>query len=358
MAEFWSSYPAAPGRAIEAAQKAEASGWNGLTTVDSQNLSGDPYVFLALAATASEKLGLMTSVTNPVTRHAAVTATSALTVQKLSRGRMVLGIGRGDSALAYLGRAPARLNWFEQYLINVQTYLRGEAVDFGQTGMFDEVTPPIDSLGLADAPKESAIHWAKGVAKPPVEVAATGAKVIGLTARHADRVMFALGADPERIAWGIEIARSAAKAYGRDPDTLNYGGYVNVVCHDDLTIGREIGRAGTSLFARFSVMHGKVNGPASDSQQEVFNNVHDCYDMNKHAQVGGNQTTALTDEFMDEYAIIGNAAHCSSRLAQLIELGVDKFAVAGPNFMSTNGEAGVAARTFEQDVMPELQRII
>jgi 5,10-methylenetetrahydromethanopterin reductase len=355
MAEFWSSYPSAPGRAIEAAQKAEASGWDGLTTVDSQNLSGDPYVFLALAATASEKLGLMTSVTNPVTRHAAVTATSALTVQKLSSGRMVLGIGRGDSALAYLGRAPARLKWFEQYLINVQTYLRGEAVEFRHTGMFDQVAPSIDSLALADAPVDSAIHWSKGVLKPPVEVAATGAKVIGLSARHADRIMFALGAAPERILWGIETARSAAKAYGRDPDTLAYGAYVNVVCHDDLDIGREIGRAGTSLFARFSVMHGKVNGPASDSQQAVFNNVHDRYDMNKHAQVGGNQTTALTDEFMDGYAIIGNATHCLSRLTQLIELGVDKFAVAGPNFMSASGDAGIAARAFEQQVMPALQ---
>ena len=41
---------------------------------------------------------------------------------------MVLGIGRGDSALAHLGRAPARLAWFERYLANLQAYLRGDAI--------------------------------------------------------------------------------------------------------------------------------------------------------------------------------------------------------------------------------------
>ena len=237
MVEFWSSYPSAPGKAAEVALKAEASGWDGLTTVDSQNLSGDPYVFLALAATSSTHLGLMTSVTNPVTRHAAVTATSALSVQKISNGRMVLGIGRGDSALAYLGHAPGRLKWFENYLINLQAYLRGDEVPFEQTGVFDETAPLLETLGLADAPTTSVIHWAKGIPKPPVEVAATGAKVIGMSARHADRIMFALGADPKRIIWGIETAQAVAREAGRDPEALQFGAYVNVVSHDDRVVG-------------------------------------------------------------------------------------------------------------------------
>ena len=90
--------------------------------VDSQNLAPDPYVFLALAAGGSQNLGLMTSVTNVVSRHAAVTASSAFTVQSVSDGRFVLGIGRGDSALAHIGHSPARLAWFEQYLQNVTAY--------------------------------------------------------------------------------------------------------------------------------------------------------------------------------------------------------------------------------------------
>jgi len=58
-----------------------------MLVVDSQNLSGDPYVALALAATSTTKLGLGTGVTNSVTRHAAATATAITSVNRVSNGR-------------------------------------------------------------------------------------------------------------------------------------------------------------------------------------------------------------------------------------------------------------------------------
>lgn len=354
--EFWTSSPAMPSRMADIAKQAEAIGWDGLGTVDSQNLSGDPYVSLAMAATATTRLRLMTGVTNVVTRVPAVTATAALSVQKISNNRMVIGIGRGDSALAHLGRAPARVKWFESYLIALQAYLRGDEVDFADAGIPGAIAPPVENLDLADTPTSSAIHWATGAEKVPVEVASTGEKVIGIAARHADRIMFALGASPERIQWGIATARAAAKAAGKDPDSLQYGAYVNVVCHDDLAAAREMGRAGTSLFARFSVMHGKVSGPADESQQEVFKNVHDRYDMNKHAQSGGSQTTALTDDFMDSYAIVGPAGHCVERLEALHALGIEKFVITGPNFTARHPQAKEAAENFAGEVMARLRR--
>src|SRR5205823_9520220 len=88
----------------------------GLAVVDSQNLAGDPWVGLALAAHETERLRLGTAVTNPVTRHPAVTAAAAVTLQVASAGRFFLGIGRGDSALAHLGRAPASVATFDRYL--------------------------------------------------------------------------------------------------------------------------------------------------------------------------------------------------------------------------------------------------
>ena len=76
--EFWTATVAAPTRSAEFALEAEDRGWDGMNVVDSQNLSGDPYVCLALAATTTRSLRLATSVTNPVTRHPATTASSAL----------------------------------------------------------------------------------------------------------------------------------------------------------------------------------------------------------------------------------------------------------------------------------------
>ncbi|MEE2777534.1 MAG: LLM class flavin-dependent oxidoreductase [Acidobacteriota bacterium] len=353
--EFWTSTVAAPTRSAAFAERAESDGWDGMLVVDSQNLSGDPYVCLALAARATDRLGVETSVTNPVTRHAAVTASSALSVQRVSRGRMVLGIGRGDSALAHLGRAPARLGWFEEYLDNLQTYLGGKEVPFERAGVAAEAAHPVDTLKLAHAPSASSIRWIGEGPKVPVEVAATGPKVIGIAARHADRVMLALGADPKRVAWGIETARRAAAEAGRDPESLRFGAYINVVCHEDPATAREIGRASTGLFARFSAMYGEVSGPADEAQSEVFRNLHARYDMNAHGQHGSQQTTALTDEFIDGYAIVGGADHCVERFETLVELGLDKFAVAGPNLAAKPPEAREAAAQLTSEVLPRLR---
>ena len=124
---------------------------------------------------------------------------------------MVLGIGRGDSALAHLGRAPARLRWFETYLKQVQAYLAGAEVAFEGSGIPDEAAPPADRLGFANAPKASSIRWPGDGPKVPVEVAATGPRVIGIAARHADRVMPPYGADPKRIAWGSHRPRGGPR---------------------------------------------------------------------------------------------------------------------------------------------------
>ena len=65
--------------------------------------------------------------------------------------------------------------------------------------------------------------------------------------------------------------------------------------------------------------------------------------MNAHGRPGGQQTTALTEEFIDGYAIIGRPDHCVARLRELAELGIDKFLVMGPNFAAPSAEAQAAA---------------
>src|SRR3954453_22938459 len=114
-----------PGSQAGIAQFAESAGWGGLVFADTQNLAADVYGSLCLAAVATERLQLGTGVTNPVTRHPAVTAAAIATVQVASAGRAVLGIGRGDSSLAHLGRAPEAPAAFERYVAVVQQYLRG-----------------------------------------------------------------------------------------------------------------------------------------------------------------------------------------------------------------------------------------
>src|SRR5688572_23353934 len=128
--EFWTVGIAHASIAPRAAVRAEAAGWDGMYVVDSQNLSGDPFVALALAARETTQLRLGTGVSNPSTRHPAAAAAGIGSVQVASGGRAVFGVGRGDSALAHLGLAPAPLDDLERFVRITRAYLRGEEVPF------------------------------------------------------------------------------------------------------------------------------------------------------------------------------------------------------------------------------------
>src|SRR5438445_6631084 len=148
--EVWtvgSSYASAAPRA---AVRAEAQGWDGLLVVDSQNLAGDPFVGLALAARETSNLHLGTGVTNPATRHPAAAAAAIASVHAASGGRAHLGIGRGDSALAHLGMAPAPLAELERFVRVTRAYLRGDTVAFEDLRPYErDGARPVDVLGLA-----------------------------------------------------------------------------------------------------------------------------------------------------------------------------------------------------------------
>src|SRR5216683_5161701 len=112
MVQFWLGTFPVPGRIAEIATMAERDGWDGLAFTDSQNLGGDTFAALAIAAHITQRITLATGATNPATRHPAVLASAIATIQVESHGRAFLGIARGDSAMAYIGRKPLPLDEF------------------------------------------------------------------------------------------------------------------------------------------------------------------------------------------------------------------------------------------------------
>ena len=85
-------------------QMAEQLGFDSLVFADTQCLTPEVWSQLMLVAAATEHIEIGTGVTNPVSRDPAVTASAALGLQVASGGRVVLGIGRGDSSMAKIGR--------------------------------------------------------------------------------------------------------------------------------------------------------------------------------------------------------------------------------------------------------------
>ena len=196
----------------EYARRAEEAGWDGISVGDVQSVSGDMYVAMTLAAMATERIKIGSDVTNPLTRHPVITAGAIASVQRVSDGRAVLGIGRGDSALAHVGHAPVYTKLFEGYLKALQAYLRGDGVPFDELTFGRGMAPHVDTLGLAEAPDDSRLTWLEPRdAKVPIAVSASGPRVIGAAARYADIVMLGVGADLRRLHWGSELVRNARR---------------------------------------------------------------------------------------------------------------------------------------------------
>jgi alkanesulfonate monooxygenase SsuD/methylene tetrahydromethanopterin reductase-like flavin-dependent oxidoreductase (luciferase family) len=96
------SYPIPDGMEVHAAS-VEEDGWDKLLFTDTQNLSMDVFGSLYLAASATSRLELGTVVTNLVTRHPAVMASSSATLHHVSGGRAHIGVGRDDRRWGWSG---------------------------------------------------------------------------------------------------------------------------------------------------------------------------------------------------------------------------------------------------------------
>ena len=331
MVEVWlGTFPIA-GRAAALAEMAEADGWDGLAFTDSQNLGGDAFAALALAAQATSRLRLGTGATNCATRHPAVVASAIATIQVVSAGRANLGIARGDSALAFIGRPPQPLGPFRSGLEQIQRYLRGQTVDCDGFLSRLEWLPP-------------------ELPKVPMGVAATGPKVIQIAAQLAERITFSVGADPERLRDAIALARQTATR------PLSLGAYVNAVADPDVGRARELVRGRLSVYARFSTMHTSVLEALAPADRQVAERLRSSYDLASHATSGARHEAALDDDFVDRFGVVGPSAHVAERLAELVALGLDHLVIVGHGRNVTPEVLATSSRRFGQEVIPALKQ--
>jgi 5,10-methylenetetrahydromethanopterin reductase len=328
--QAWMHAFAFPHRVAELARQVEVWGFDGLLVADSQNLNADVWVELALAGAATERISLGPGVTNPVTRHPAVTASAAVTLQVETAGRAVLGLGRGDSALTQIGRRPVSATELERGLVAIQAYLRGE--DAAVNGV------------------TSRLHWVPEVGQPkvPVVVAASGPHVIQLAARHAEGIDFTVGAEPDRVRWAVETARAAAG--GRD---VSLGAFLNVGVHPDRAVARDLVRGSTAIFARFATEGAPPDG-LSDVTRKGIEQVATDYDERRHGHAGALHARRLEDEFIDRFALVGPSEQIVERLARLADLGLERIVVVAG---SIDADAELVAETndrFAEEVLPHL----
>jgi 5,10-methylenetetrahydromethanopterin reductase len=187
------------------AVEAEDAGFDMAWFPDSQFLWRDVWATLAVVAGATNTIGLGTAVTNFETRHLAVTAAAASTIEELAPGRLQMTIGSGDSSIKTLGLAPTKLAKMREGFDSLRKLLAGETLVYGEEGVYAE--------------RRMRVRVAPG--RPlPLLMAASGPKALALAGEIGDGVLINTGLAPALVERARERIDVGAKRAGRSVDDI------------------------------------------------------------------------------------------------------------------------------------------
>ncbi|NOX29165.1 MAG: LLM class flavin-dependent oxidoreductase [Actinobacteria bacterium] len=289
---------------ISLAMDVEALGFDHLWLTESSLHARDPYQLLSLAAQATSRLQLGTAVTNPVTRHPALTAVAAATFAEIAGDRAVLGIGAGDRPLAALGLKPARLATLEASIAAIRSLLAGETV-----------TVHAETFSLVDAHLRFPAR-----ADLPIYISASGPKTLELAGSIADGVILLCGLDPLVVQWALDNIDRGAHRAGRERPHVAVFVYGNI--DEDESKAIERARPIAAWFPQTAPTYCNLVGLDPD----IAAAVRESYTGGEF-QEASEAAALLPDEFVQKMAVAGNQDRITSQLGELFQTGIDSISV-------------------------------
>jgi probable F420-dependent oxidoreductase len=180
----------------------------------------EAWTLLAGLAARTSRVELGQLVTCVTFRSPAILAKMAVTVDEISGGRVILGLGAGWDDREYRAFGlpnDHRVDRFEEALRIIGPLLRGERVTF--EGTYHRV--------------DDAVLLPRPARRPPILIAAFGPRMLRLTAEHADAWNTAwFGAPDERLDTAIAEMDAALDAEGRERSSLRRTVGVTVIDPD------------------------------------------------------------------------------------------------------------------------------
>jgi 5,10-methylenetetrahydromethanopterin reductase len=313
---------------LQEAQLAERLGYDAVWIADSQLIWREVYVLLGATVATTSRVLVGTAVTNPVTRHAAVTASSAMTLQELSVGRMRLGIGVGDSSLKTMGLTSAPRNELASYVSTVRSLCQGERVK--------------------SASGEMELSFGADLEAPPIVIAGAGPKMLELAGEIGDGVMLSgAGRDDPALRAMLECVQAGRSHGGRagEPYSLIVGcaGSVDADGHKAKVAVRPHVARGL-LTARWQ---------RSDRAREVSVQVKQMYDYYSHMNPNAPHAQLVPDEVVPEFAIGGTPDECVEQIRGLEAAGIDELTIYP--YAVEGGSRSDVIEAFARDVLAALR---
>ena len=218
-------------RLVELGLTAENAGFDTVFASHHYN-NRDPFAALSLLAEHTEKIRLGPGVTNPYETHPVTLASRMATLDELSAGRAVFGVGPGDpSTLRNLGLEDERglRSVLESFRVAKRLWA-GERVT--HDGTFTA--------------RDAGLNYEVG--EIPTYVGGEGPGMCRMAAKHADGLLFN-GSHPADVAWAAERVREGLderpEAYGK----FDFAAYASVSIAEDDAAAREAARPPVAFIA-------------------------------------------------------------------------------------------------------------
>ncbi|WP_422286836.1 5,10-methylenetetrahydromethanopterin reductase [Methanothrix sp.] len=284
------------------AKLAEDAGFKNIWITDHYN-NRDVWTTLAVLSLLTNRIQLGTGVTNPYTRNAAITASSIASINELSGGRAILGIGPGDKAtFDKMGiEWDKPLSRVRDSVLAIRAFLAREQVNqAGFRGAQISFTTP----------------------KIPIYIGAQGPKMLELAGAISDGVLIN-ASHPDDFKFALPMIRQGAERAGRSPEDVQVCAYASFSADKDQA--RAVGAS--KIVVAFIVAGSPENvlerhGIGMDEARAISDAI-SRFDFKAAMD-------AVTPGMTEAFSISGSPVDCRARVDELLKTGVTQIVVGSP----------------------------
>jgi F420-dependent oxidoreductase-like protein len=302
-----------PEQQLDLVKEAEAAGWDSVWAAEAYG--SDAATVLAWIAGQTERIKIGSAIFQIPARSPAMTAMTAATLDHLSNGRLILGIGSSGPQVAegwHGQRFPKQLQRTREYVEILRKALGRERLEYeGEQYRLPLPDGPGKALKLMIGTVQERI---------PIYIAAIGPKNTQLTGEIADGWMPTFFS-PEHVGEFKELLDQGARRGGRSLNGFDIAPNVNIAIDDDLDRARDFMRPFLALY---------VGGMGSRKQnfynalvrrygfEEAAEEVQDLYLAGKKDEAAA----ALPAELIDMTSLCGPRERIKERLDVYRDAGV------------------------------------
>jgi 5,10-methylenetetrahydromethanopterin reductase len=299
--------------AIDRSKRAESLGFEAIFFADSHMNNVDPYQVMALCAMNTTKIRFGTAVTNMVYRDPTITANSFATLNEVSEGRAIIGLGTGDGPVYSLGRTATKLVEFEKGLLVIRDLLHGRGVKVSKTK--ERASGGQVTLNVGKRPV-------------PIYISAEGPKTLRIAGRICDGVILGTGFDLDVMEWAQARIAEGARETGRtisDIDVMPAG----MICVDDNgALARQRVRSRMANRAHHNFRFTMETVP--ERERAGVQKFMDGFDISKPIEERVDPNL-VTDYLRQRFTIAGTPEECATRVKQLEAAGIKRLLLTPPN---------------------------